>query len=402
MTQTLQPPKVHSIEPHGGDLVHLIVGGDEAADWEGRAGELPRQTLSQREYCDLEMLAIGAFSPLDGYMSRDDYRGAVEEMRLTDGIVWPFPITLGANNLKCSEGDDVALYSEAGKLMAILHVEDVYTRDMKHEASETYGTDEEAHPGVIQIYKQGEKLVGGTVSVIATPQRSEFPELYMTPAQLRALFVDRGWRRIVAFQTRNPIHRAHEYLTKVALEVVDGLLVHPLVGETKGDDVPADIRIRCYQTLLEKYYPKQRTVLSLLPASMRYGGPREAVLHAIMRKNYGCTHFIVGRDHAGANRPDGKPYYGSYDAHYIFDQFEADELGITPLFFEHTFFCKSCGGMASFKTCGCDKSNHVTLSGTKVREMLTKGEIPPVEFTRPEVAQVLIEGYSRIAAKKPA
>jgi sulfate adenylyltransferase len=401
MTQTLQQPKVHSIDPHGGDLVQLIVGGDEAADWQGRAGELPRHTLSQREFCDLEMLAIGAFSPLDGYMTRDDYRGAVEELRLTDGIVWPFPITLGANSLKCDEGDDVALFSEAGKLMAILHVEDVYSRDMKHEATETYGTDEEAHPGVIQIYKQGEKLVGGTLSVLATPERSEFPELYMTPAQLRALFVERGWRRIVAFQTRNPIHRAHEYLTKVALEVVDGLLVHPLVGETKGDDVPADIRIRCYQTLLEKYYPKQRTVLSLLPASMRYGGPREAILHAIMRKNYGCTHFIVGRDHAGANRPDGKPYYGSYDAHYIFDQFEPEELGITPLFFEHTFFCKSCGGMASFKTCGCDKSNHVTLSGTKVREMLGKGEIPPVEFTRPEVAQVLIEGYSRLA-KKPA
>ena len=402
MTQTLQPPRVDSIEPHGGELVHLIVASDEASDWQGRAAELPRHTMSQRELCDLEMLAIGAFSPLDGFMNRDDYRGSVEEMRLTDGVVWPFPITLSANDVNCKDGDDVALYSEAGKLMGVLHVEDVYDRDMRHEARETYGVDEEAHPGVIQIYKQGEKLLGGPLSVLATPVRSEFSELYMTPAQLRGIFVERGWRRVVAFQTRNPIHRAHEYLTKVALEVVDGLLVHPLVGETKGDDVPADIRIRCYQTLLDKYYPKQRTVLSLLPASMRYGGPREAILHAIMRKNYGCTHFIVGRDHAGANRPDGKPYYGSYDAHYIFDQFEADELGITPLFFEHTFFCRSCAGMASFKTCGCDKSNHVTLSGTKVRELLTKGEIPPVEFTRPEVAQVLIEGYSRLGVRKSA
>ncbi len=399
MTQTLQPAKVQSIEPHGGVLINLLADQSESAELQAKSAKMSRHTLSQRELCDLEMLAIGAFSPLDGFMTRDDYRGAVEDVRLTDGAVWPCPITLGAADVNCNEGDDVALVSEAGKLMGVLHVEDVFTRDMKHEARETYGVDDEAHPGVIQIYKQGEKLIGGTLTVLATPEKPEFGELYMTPASLRSLFVERGWRRIVAFQTRNPIHRAHEYLTKVALEVVDGLLVHPLVGETKGDDVPADIRIRCYQTLLDKYYPKQRTVLSLLPASMRYGGPREAILHAIMRKNYGCTHFIVGRDHAGANRPDGKPYYGSYDAHYIFDQFEPEELGITPLFFEHTFFCRSCGGMASFKTCGCDKSNHVTLSGTKVREMLGKGEIPPVEFTRPEVAQVLIEGYSRLAKK---
>jgi sulfate adenylyltransferase len=398
MSQTVEMPKVQSIEPHGGELVNLVVDDAESAEWQKKAGSLPRHKLSQREVCDLEMLAIGAFSPLDGFMTRDDYRGVVEDMRLTDGAVWPYPITLGGGDVTCNEGDDVALWTDAGKLMGVLHVEDVYSRDTKHEARETYGVDEEAHPGVIQIYRQGDKLLGGTLTVLAAPERQEFPELYMTPAQLRAIFLERGWRRIVAFQTRNPIHRAHEYLTKVALEVVDGLLVHPLVGETKGDDVPADIRIRCYQSLLDKYYPKQRTVLSLLPASMRYGGPREAILHAIMRKNYGCTHFIVGRDHAGANRPDGKPYYGSYDAHYIFDQFEPQELGITPLFFEHTFFCRSCGGMASFKTCGCDKSNHVTLSGTKVREMLTKGEIPPVEFTRPEVARILIEGYGAKAA----
>jgi sulfate adenylyltransferase len=380
-------------------LMDLVADAAEAAQWQARAGELPRHTLSQRELCDLEMLAIGAFSPLDGFMARDDYRGSVEEMRLTDGAVWPFPITLGAGGTSVDEGDDLALYSDAGRLMGILHVEDVYTRDMKHEARETYGTDDEAHPGVVQIYRQGDQLIGGPLTVLATPDRKESPELYMTPAQLRAMFLEHGWRRVVAFQTRNPIHRAHEYLTKCALEVVDGLLLHPLVGETKGEDVPADIRIRCYQVLLEKYYPKQRTVLSLLPASMRYGGPREAILHAIMRKNYGCTHLIVGRDHAGANRPDGKPYYGSYDAHFIFDQFVPEELGITPLFFEHTFYCRNCGGMASFKTCGCDKSNHMTLSGTKVREMLTKGEVPPIEFTRPEVARILIDGYARMAAK---
>jgi sulfate adenylyltransferase len=399
MAHALQPPPVRLIDAHGGELVSLVVTGDEAAEWSARAKTLPRLTLSQRELCDLEMLALGSFSPLDGFMTRDDYRGSVEEMRLTDGDLWPLPITLGAGSTPSAEGKDVALYSEAGRLMGVLQVEDVFTRDMKKEARETYGTDDEAHPGVVQIYRQGERLLGGRLVVLATPEHPQFQELYGTPAQLRALFAERGWRRIVAFQTRNPIHRAHEYLTKCALEVVDGLLLHPLVGETKGEDVPADIRIHCYQALLEKYYPRSRTVLSLLPASMRYGGPREAILHAIMRKNYGCTHFIVGRDHAGANRPDGKPYYGSYDAHYIFDQFAPEELGITPLFFEHTFYCKNCGGMASFKTCGCDKSHHVTLSGTKVREMLTQGQVPPVEFTRPEVARILIDGYAALGVK---
>ncbi len=399
MSQTVENPKVRPIDPHGGVLVSLLAEPEQAREWQGRAAALPRHTLSQRERCDLEMLAIGAFSPLDGFMTRDDYHGSVDDMRLTDGAVWPFPVTLSAGDANVAEGQDVALYAESGDLSGILHVEDVFQRDVKHEAKATYGTDDEAHPGVVQIYRHGARLLGGALTVLATPPHAEFPELYRVPAQTRALFAERGWRRVVAFQTRNPIHRAHEYLTKCALEVVDGLMLHPLVGETKGEDVPADIRIRCYQVLLEKYYPKTRTVLGLLPASMRYGGPREAILHALMRKNYGCTHFIVGRDHAGANRPDGKPYYGSYDAHLIFEQFAPDEIGITPLFFEHTFFCRTCDGMASFKTCGHDKANHMTLSGTKVREMLTSGQEPPPEFSRPEVARILIEGYAALAQK---
>lgn len=394
----VEPLPVAAIEPHGGTLIDRIATSDEAAECAARATQLPKHVLSQRELCDLEMLGNGAFSPLDGFMARDDYNGCVEDMRLTDGAVWSMPVTLspGSNGpaVTAAEGDDVALYDAAGGLRGVLHVEDVFTRDVQHEARVTYGTDDPAHPGVAILNKHGESLLGGTVTVLPQTPRAEFPELYLTPNQLRSQFVAKGWKRIVAFQTRNPIHRAHEYLTKCALEVVDGLLLHPLVGETKGDDVPAHIRIRCYQSILDGYYPKQRTVLSLLPASMRYGGPREAILHAIMRKNYGCTHFIVGRDHAGANRPDGKPYYGSYDAQRIFDEFAADDLGITPLFFEHTFYCRKCAGMASYKTCGCDPSNHVTLSGTKVRQMLTNGEIPPIEFTRPEVAQVLIGAYA--------
>ncbi len=394
MVLTIERPPVRAVEPHGGELINLLASPEEAAEWTGRAAELPRLTLSQREVCDLEMLAIGAFSPLDGFMTRDDYRCCVDELRLTDGPVWPLPVTLGAGDASLREGQDVALFSEQDELLGVLHIEDLYSRDMRHEALETFGTEDENHPGVAQIYKQGERLVGGPLTVLRLPQHDLFPELYKTPAELRALFLERGWRRIVAFQTRNPIHRAHEYLTKCALEIVDGLLIHPLVGETKRGDIPADVRIRCYQVLLENYYPKDRTVLSLMPASMRYGGPREAIMHALIRKNYGCTHFIVGRDHAGANDPSGKPYYGTYDAQHIFEQFEPEEIGITPLFFEHAFYCKKVGGMATSKTTDSPPEDHIFLSGTKVREMLKRGEAPPPEFTRPEVAQILIEAYA--------
>jgi sulfate adenylyltransferase len=379
------------IAPHGGTLVSRLAGPDEACEWRGRAADLPRLTVRLRERCDLDMLAVGAYSPLTGFMGRADYEATVSSMRLANGLLWSIPITLGisrgqADGLK--EGGDVALYDEANDLLAVLHVQEVFARDLRREAREVYRTEDAAHPGVDYLARQGDLLVSGPVTVLQRPRAELDQRLHLTPAELRTLFAQRGWRRVVAFQTRNPIHRAHEYLTKCALEVADGLLIHPLVGETKGDDVPAPVRLRCYQLMLEHYYPRDRVVLALWGASMRYGGPREAVHHALVRKNYGCTHFIVGRDHAGVGK-----YYGTYDAQRIFDDIDPQALGITPLFFEHTFYCKRCGGMASYKICPHDAANHVTLSGTKVREMLTRGEVPPPEFTREEVARALIDGY---------
>jgi len=391
-----QTTKQWAIEPHGGTLINRVADEAERGELMELASELPRHVLSQRELCDLEMLAIGAFSPLDGFMTSEDYEPCVRTMRLADGVLWPMPVTLSPRpdeRDRFREGKRVALVDELGRIKGVLEVEELFERDVKLEARETFGTEDPEHPGVAQIYAHGSLVAGGRVTMLEAPERIARPELYRTPAELREFFAERGWRRIVAFQTRNPIHRAHEYLTKCALEVVDGLLLHPLVGQTKSDDVPAEVRIRCYEVMLANYYPPERTVLSLLPASMRYGGPREAILHAIMRKNYGCTHFIVGRDHAGARRPDGKPYYGSYDAQKIFDEIDAADLGITPLFFEHTFYCRKCQGMASYKTCPCGDEHRLILSGTKVREMLRQGQMPPPEYTRPEVAEILIEAY---------
>ena len=352
------------------------------------ANSLPQVQVGSRQLADLEMLANGAYSPLNGFMKRNDYIGVVNDMHLSNGLPWTVPITLSVSAEQAAdlkEGSQIALVDAQGALQAIMTIEEKFGYDKQLESNKVYRTTEEAHPGVNVLYQQGDVLLGGPVRVVAL-QHQAFSQYRLTPSQSRQLFLDRGWKRVVGFQTRNPVHRAHEYIQKCALETVDGLFLHPLVGDTKGDDIPAEVRMRCYEVLLESYYPFDRVILGVLPASMRYAGPREAIFHAIMRKNYGCSHFIVGRDHAGVGN-----YYGTYDAQHIFSEFDPAKLGITPMFFDHTFYCRACDSMASEKTCPHGNDQHVTLSGTKVRQMLQAGEIPPREFSRPEVAKVLIE-----------
>ncbi len=378
------------IKPHGGTLINRYVEEPERSSLIEKAGGLPKIVLDDKNISDLEMISSGAMSPLTGFLKKDDYQSVVETMHLANGVVWSIPITLAVGEEKANElksADQAALYDDAGHLLAVMDVEEIYTYDKENEAEKVYRTKDGEHPGVSYVYAQGDFLVGGQIHMLNKPNHSDFLEFRLDPAQTRAKFEENGWDTIVAFQTRNPIHRAHEYLQKCALEIVDGLLIHPLVGRTKSDDISAEIRMKSYLVLMEKYYPSNRTMLSVFPAAMRYAGPREAIFHALVRKNYGCTHFIVGRDHAGVGN-----YYGTYDAQHIFKEFTREELDITPLFFEHAFYCKECGNMASAKTCPHDGSSHVFLSGTKVREMLRKGERPPAEFSRPEVADVLIEG----------
>ncbi len=375
------------IAPHGGELIINMAAEAERAELQEHAKSLSQIVIGSRQLADLEMLAIGAYSPLGGFMTREDYLGVVNDMHLSNGLPWSVPITLSVTSAQAEQikvGQQVALVDTDGVVQAVMTVEEKYGYDKALEARKVYRTEDEAHPGVKVVYQQGEVLLGGPVRVLAL-QPQVFAEHRHTPSQARALFAERGWKRVVGFQTRNPVHRAHEYIQKCALETVDGLLLHPLVGDTKGDDIPADVRMQCYEVLLANYYPANRVILGVLPAAMRYAGPREAIFHALMRKNYGCSHFIVGRDHAGVGN-----YYGTYDAHYIFAEFDAAKLGITPMFFDHTFFCRTCDAMASAKTCPHSSDQHVTLSGTKVRQMLQAGEIPPREFSRPEVAQVLI------------
>jgi sulfate adenylyltransferase len=391
----IRPPKeshmsqTDPIAPHGGTLVDLVATGEAAAALAGEAANLPTLVPNERELSDLEMLAVGALSPLTGFQGEADYHAVLDSMHLTDGLPWAIPVVLGVSEddaHRFGSGGAVALLPEAGAdPIAVLRVTGTFKRDKQKEATSVYRTDEEAHPGVKAVYDSGDYCLAGDLEVISLPVHDDFTEYRLTPAQTRAEFAARGWQTVVGFQTRNPIHRAHEYIQKCALEIVDGLLVHPLVGATKADDVPPDVRMRCYEALFQGYYPKDRAMVSVFPAAMRYAGPREAIWHAICRKNYGCTHFIVGRDHAGVGS-----YYGTYDAQALFQEFEPGELGITPLKFEHSFWCEACEGMASPKTCPHGEETRISLSGTKVREMLRNGERPPQEFSRPEVADILI------------
>src|SRR5712691_4752377 len=386
----------NAITPHGDrELVDLKAPEGERPRLRAYAEKLPVVPLNARDLADLEMLATGAFSPLTAYMGEADYTRSRDEMRLASGIPWSIPITLGVDESLargCSRGQDIALASEDANRVAVLKLAEVYRVDRKREAELIFGTGDEAHTGVKNVIEMPRWCVTGRIVLFEEIPGRTFLQYPREPRQTRAKFRENGWKKIVAFQTRNPTHRAHEYIQKTALEICDGLLLHPLVGETKGDDVPAAVRMETYVLLLKLYYPKGRAMLAVMPAHMRYGGPREAILHAIVRRNYGCTHFIVGRDHAGVGS-----YYGTYDAQRIFDRFAPAELGIHPICFEHTFYCRRCGGMASPKTCPHDADSHVTLSGTKVRELLRSGTLPPPEFSRPEVGQVLADGLREVA-----
>jgi sulfate adenylyltransferase len=376
-----------AIKPHGGELIDLKAPTAERQGLRSYAEKLPAVALNARDLADLEMLAAGAFSPLTGFMDEADYTRSRDEMRLASGVPWPIPITLGVEDSYArtlGAGQDIALASDGGRL-AILKLAEVYRVDRKREAEAVFGTADDAHPGVKNVLSMPPWCLAGRIILFDEIPGRTFLDYPREPRETRAKFRENGWKKIVAFQTRNPTHRAHEYIQKAALEICDGLLLHPLVGETKGDDVPAAVRMETYKLLLDLYYPKGRAMLAVMPAHMRYGGPREAILHAIIRRNYGCTHFIVGRDHAGVGN-----YYGSYDAQKIFERFSPAEIGITPLTFENTFYCSKCLSMASYKTCPHADTDRLLLSGTKVREMLRRGESPPPEFTRPEIAALLV------------
>jgi sulfate adenylyltransferase len=377
------------IAPHGGHLINRVATPEQREQFLQQAESMPKVVLDERAASDLVMIAIGAFSPLTGFMNWADYDAVVNTMHLTNGLPWSIPITLSVTEAVAAplqEGSLVQLCDASGRLIGVLELTEKYHYDKVKEAIGVYLTNEEAHPGVKVLYDQGSINLAGSIWLLQRDPHPQFPTYQIDPNQSRILFREKGWKTIVGFQTRNPIHRAHEYIQKCALEIVDGLFLHPLVGATKSDDIPADVRMRCYEVMLEHYFPHDRVILAINPAAMRYAGPREAIFHALIRKNYGCTHFIVGRDHAGVG-----DYYGTYDAQYIFDQFDPEALGITPMRFEHAFYCTRTQSMATTKTSPSNPEERIHLSGTKVRQMLRNGELPPPEFSRPEVAAVLAQ-----------
>ncbi len=377
--------------PHGGKLINRILEGKAREEWLERAAQLPRVRLNARQLSDAEMIATGAFSPLQGFLGSRDYEGVLREERLASGVVWTIPVTLGVTEetrRSIGRAEAVTLTDAEDRVVAALQLEEVFRYDREREAQSVLQTTENSHPGVRYLETVGEYCLAGPVHLLERRSDKTYENYRLDPKETRYLFAQRGWKTVVAFQTRNPVHRAHEYILKCALETVDGLLLHPLVGDTRDEDVPAGVRIQCYLAVLGSSLPATRTVFSVYPAAMRYAGPREAIFHAIARKNYGCTHFIVGRDHAGVGN-----FYGPYDAQKKFLAFEPDELGITPLCFDATFYCRQCGQVASEKTCAHGLEHRLILSGTKVRELLRKGEPLPVEFTRPEVAAILEKAY---------
>lgn len=384
------------IAPHGGILIDRIVDEEKRQAFLDKADYLPRVTLDERAFSDLAMIAIGGFSPLTGFMGKADYDRVVAEMRLANGLPWSLPVTLSVSEdiaAELKEGSLVRLDDASGRFVGVLELSEKFTYDKRLEAINVYRTEEEKHPGVKVVYEQGAINLAGSVWMMQRDPHPSFPTYQIDPAASRALFKERGWKTVVGFQTRNPIHRAHEYIQKCALETVDGLFLHPLVGATKKDDIPADVRMRCYEIMMAHYFPKDRVILAINPSAMRYAGPREAIFHALIRKNYGCTHFIVGRDHAGVG-----DYYGTYDAQHIFEEFGAEELGISPMKFEHAFYCTRTGTMATTKTSPSSPEERIHLSGTKVREMLRRGELPPPEFSRPEVAAELAKAMKATQA----
>lgn len=376
------------IQPHGGKLIDRYLTGSKSEFVGSAASSLPKFHLSARNLADLECIATGVYSPLTGFVTESEYESIVENLRLPDGLAWSIPVTLqmpAAQADKYQLDTDIALVHPNGDIVAVMSVTSKYQPNQQREAEAVYQTTDSKHPGVQAMLAEGEVYLGGPIAMVNSIEHHDFLEFRLTPQMTRQIFTELQWQTIAAFQTRNPIHRAHEYITKIALELVDGLFINPLVGTTKSDDISATVRMQCYQVLLEKYYPASRVRLGVFPAAMRYAGPREAIMHAIARQNYGCTHFIVGRDHAGVG-----DYYGTYDAQLIFDQFTSAELRIIPLKFEHAFYCTRNQSMATAKTSPSSEQERIHLSGTKVRELLRSGKTPPPEFSRPEVAQILI------------
>jgi sulfate adenylyltransferase len=376
-----------AIAPHGGELINRVTTAAQKAEFLSASESLPRVSLDERAVSDLQMIAIGGFSPLKGFMGQADYDSVVVNMHLSNGLPWSVPITLSVTEevaAPLKEGSLVRLDDSQGNYIGVLELTEKFGYDKKKEAINVYRTEDEKHPGVAVVYNQGNINLAGPIWLLQRDPHPLFPTYQLDPAISRAAFQEKGWKTIVGFQTRNPVHRAHEYIQKCAMEIVDGLFLHPLVGATKDDDISAEIRMRCYEILIENYYPKERVILGINPSAMRYAGPREAIFHALIRKNYGCTHFIVGRDHAGVG-----DYYGTFDAQHIFDEFDAEAIGIVPLKFEHAFYCKVTNTMATTKTSPSTPEQRVHLSGTKVRDMLRNGELPPPEFSRPLVAAEL-------------